>query len=155
MNFETPHVMDARRWLLAALVGCVMAGVVLWQTVGQHLPGGDSATVATMVAKDMRPNLYPRDAFYNSDRWYRLYIPSYRGVLRAFTPTPEQPEPGLRVLLFVSVTLYVALMIAFLYALCGNFLLSSLIAIASLPHRWALEAEIWGINLTDPLASAG
>src|SRR5690606_35326527 len=76
MNFESPHVMDARRWLLAALIGCVMAGIVLWQTVGQHLPGGDSATVATMVAKDMRPNLYPRDAFYNSDRWYRLYIPS-------------------------------------------------------------------------------
>ncbi len=108
-----------------------------------HL-NNDMHVVATMVAKDLNPNLYLRDVNYASDELYRFYTPLYRWLLGKLWQLTGEFEWGLIWLTPFVLGAYLLGMYWLLMRVTQNPWLSLGVTIASAGYYETMGQEIWG-----------
>jgi len=110
---------------------------------------GDLDHVKVMVAKEMDPDLYTSDYFFNSKSPYRdlhkYYIPFYLWIVKSLWNLTGSFESGLVLLVPFLVALYLFGMVLLLTRLTKQVWLSMGLALASNPYRGTMGLDFWGV----------
>ncbi len=105
---------------------------------------GDMHVVATMVNKDLHPELYPRDVNYATDELYRFYTPVYRWLLARLWQLTGQFELGLVLLMPFVLGTYLLGMYGLSRKITANPWLALGVTVASAAYFESMGEEIWG-----------
>lgn len=138
----------SRRELVVVILVLLLV-VIAWTTFSALHPtitGGDLNLVATMVAKDLDPGLYPRDDIFSTDTYYRFYTPLYRWLVAQFWQISGSFEGGLVYLTPLVLAFYLAGMFALSRRVIGNTWLALGITVASANYYEAMGEELWGVG---------
>lgn len=104
----------------------------------------DMHVVATMVAKDMDPDLYLRDVNYSTNELYQFYTPIYRWMLRELWQLTGNFEVGLVWLTPFVLGAYLSGMFLLLMRVVRNPWLALGMTVASAGYYETMGEEIWG-----------
>ncbi len=104
----------------------------------------DMHVVATMVAKDLNPNLYLRDVNYSTNELYRFYTPAYRWLVGWLWQVTGEFEWGLVWLTPFVLGAYMIGMYLLLLWVTENPWIALGVTIASAGYYETMGEEIWG-----------
>ena len=134
-------------WGRTALLGLfVGVGLFYWgasRSAGSE--GGDFINIATMLAKDNDPTLFPRDFAFATREYYGTYLPVYRRGLRVLCRVAGGTVPGHRLVLLYTVPAYLVAMFALLNLITGTWVAAAATALMSLTPRGSIHYG-WGMG---------
>ncbi len=102
----------------------------------------DMHVVATMVTKDLNPDLYPRDVNYSTGELYRFYTPLYRQLLGWLWQISGEFELGLVLLTPFVLGAYLVGMYLLLLRLTQNPWIALGVTVASAGYYETMGEEI-------------
>ena len=141
------HKIDNRHKLIIAVFAVIMA--VGWTAYSYYLPyqmGHDQICLGTMIAKDLDPQLYPRDYAFRDNSLYRNYIPFFRQLIRGLMRLTGSFENALLALVPLVVLTYALGLALLLMKISGSLWAALLLTFLSMPYRPAPGGEIWGVG---------
>ncbi|RPJ56543.1 MAG: hypothetical protein EHM12_10245 [Dehalococcoidia bacterium] len=132
-------------------IGCILVLVVIAWTLDSLLTpmikSTDLNIMATIVAKDMDPTLYPRDNLFASNELYRLYTPLYRWIVAQVWRLSGSFEIGLALLVPpVLGAFLVGMFMLFWRVIRHNWVALGLTVACAYYHKLMMGAEVWGVG---------
>ena len=130
--------------IVVLILGLVMAAWIIDSLRKFDAINNDMHVVATMVAKDLNPNLYLQDVNYATNELYRFYTPTYRWLLGRLWQVTGEFELGLVWLTPIVLGVYLAGMFWLLRRVTKNTWVALGVTVASAAYYETMGQEIWG-----------
>lgn len=137
-------------WDTLAAIGVISLVVIAWtldSLLNPVIVSTDLNNMATMVAKDLNPDLYPRDNLFSQTELFKLYTPLYRWLLAQAWQIGGAFERGLTLLLPLILGTYLAGMFVLLRRVTQNGWVALFLTVLSAHyHPVTMGAEVWGVG---------
>lgn len=104
----------------------------------------DQVTVAAMVLKDIKPELFPNDPLLSND-FYKIYAPPVRGIIGAASILMGDIEMGHRLLVPILALIFQITFYALIFSFVKNVPVSALITVAAVATRRSIPHSFFGV----------